>query len=141
MRLRFLISTTVFLLLILSSCELIVIGEKYSKPIPAPSRSDSYGVIALWKLELDSGNTLAACDMLSGINGEKLLAIDQYELEFELARINNILSQRQVTSVQSDSLSETKWKYIVEYGYTKKFSFITSLQDSVWSLSSWEQLY
>ena len=125
----------------LSSCEMIVIGQKYSKPVPALSRTDSYGVIALWKSELDTGNTLAACDMLSGINGEKLLAVQQFEFEFELARINNILNKRKVTLIRADTLSETKLKYFVEYGYTKRFSFITSLQDSLWTLSSWEQIY
>lgn len=120
---------------ILTACELIVIGTKRQE-IFEINQSSPIGTIFLFKAELDSSNIAAATQLLAHPNGSKYLAYEKYELFDDIARLKNIISNKPVTYIKADTLSNNHCKVTVELDYLKTIQFTTLRFDDKWFITS-----
>jgi len=127
-------------IIILTGCELIVIGSKKEKPIDIDQASP-LGAVYLFKTELDSNNVPAATRILASPNGGMYLALEKYEMYDEIARIGRIIGQKPITQVNTDSLTNTSYRIHLEVDYLKYFSFTTSLIRDNWYITNYTEQY
>lgn len=123
--------------MMLSSCELIIISAKRNTVSIDISQNTPLGVIYLFKTELDSNNIPGAAQTLASPNGAKLLAYDRYELYDEVARIRRLIGSYPVTHIKTDSLSDTSYRFNVEFDYLKTMSFTTEKIKENWYIVSY----
>ena len=128
----------ILVLLVLSGCELITIGSKKPKPIEV-SQKTPIGTVLLFKTELDSNNIPAATRILAKSDGKQFLAIQKYELYDEVARLQRLISNKKITAVKSDSLTESSYKVRVELDYLKSISFTTSKIKDFWYITDYNE--
>lgn len=134
------ISFIFFSIILLTSCELIVIGEK------APQRPEvinydqesAMGTIFLFKTELDSNNVPAASQLLARPDGSTYLAFEQYEMYFEVERVKRLLSSKPVTSFRSDTIAHGKQILDVEFDYLTHFQFTTTKIKNNWYIVNYK---
>jgi len=132
------INYLILLMLVLNSCELITIGSKKQKPIEISQRTP-IGTVLLFKTELDSNNIPAATRILAKSDGKQFLAVQKYELYDEVARLQRLISNKKITSVISDSLTESSYKIKVELDYLKSISFTTSRINDFWYIVDYKE--
>jgi len=117
--------------MLLSSCELFVLGSKKAKQVEI-SQDSPLGTIYLFKAELDSNNIMAASQLLVSPDGSKYLAIEKYELFFEIARLRRLIGSKPVTFIKKDSISSSSYRFLIEFDYLRNISFTTAKIDSNW---------
>ena len=117
-------------LVILTSCELIVIGTK-KEPVIEINQNTPLGAVYLFKAELDSSNVPAATQIMASPNGTELLAYEKYELYDEISRLERLIGRKPITKVKADSLSNSNCRVSVEFDYLKTINFNTrKIRDS-----------
>lgn len=131
------------LALFFNSCELIVIGTKSTGPkIVKIDQNSSLGAVYLFKTELDSNNTLAASQILANSNGNKYLAIDKYNKIYEIKRIKRIISNKPITAVSTDTISQSNKTYNIVFDYLEILTFETQRINNKWfitNISNWKE--
>jgi len=126
--------------MMLTSCELIVIGSKKAPPIEI-NQNSALGAIYLFKTELDSNNVPAATQILADPKGNVYLAFEKYEMYDEIARIGRIISHKPITSVKTDSLTATSYRINMEFDYIKAISFTTAKIQNNWYIVDYTESY
>ncbi len=129
---------SLLLILLIGGCELIVIGSK-AKPVVAIDRTSPVGTVYLFKTELDSNNVAAATEILARPNGTEYLALEQYELYNEVARIGRIIRDLPVTDVKTDSLKPDLYRVNIEFDYIRPMKFSTLLINNDWYIVQYEE--
>ncbi|OGU13043.1 MAG: hypothetical protein A2X61_03535 [Ignavibacteria bacterium GWB2_35_12] len=126
------------LLLFLWGCELFVIGtaSKKIRPVEVNQKSP-IGTIYLFKTELDSNNIPAATKILATPKGTQYLAIEKLDLYDEVERLGRILSNKPITYIRADSLTQLSYKVSVEFDYIHKMSFTTYKIDDAWFITEY----
>lgn len=129
----------ILFLIFANSCELIVIGTPPQKVKPITiDRSTSFGSVILFANEIDTNNIQAAAEILDNSLPPRLRAIDRYDKYYELYGTHNYIDDREITSIESDTLEPGKIKVTIELNYTKKIIAKTFLRDSFWYISDYE---
>lgn len=124
------------LLLLLSGCELIVIGTKReSKPVVNLTQETPLGAVYLFKAELDSNNISSASDLMARIDGQKFLAIERYDKFFEIDRLKRILFMKPVTKVKTDTINNKTFVFFIEYDYLTNVSFTAQKINEEWFIT------
>lgn len=124
---------------ILVACELVVIGSKVKKKeVVKIDRTSSMGAIYLFKSELDSGNIYAATSILADSAGNPFRPIEQYERYYDMGRMKRIVSNKNITDIKADTISEKNHFYSLELNYLNKISFMTEKLDTIWYIIKYE---
>ena len=124
---------TILLFMLLSSCELIVIGDKNPrKEIVIYSQTSSIGAVHLFKKELDNDNVPAASIILANPMGRRFLPLEQFQMYYDIDRIRRSFDQKQITNIETDTLSNISFSHDVELEYVYHLSIITQQIDSSW---------
>lgn len=117
----------------LSGCEVFTIGTKHKKKeVVDYNQETPLGAVYLFKTELDSNNIPAATQILANPQGVKYLAIEQYEMYDEIARINRLIALKPITSYKLDTLEDNSYKIDVEFDYLQNMGFRTRKIDDYW---------
>jgi hypothetical protein len=127
-----------FLLLSLSSCELIVVGTRTQLVVPDKveyNQNTALGTIYLFKAELDSNNVPAASQYLKKDNGDTYLAIERYEKFYEIHRIRRMISSSEITDIKSEMSIPNQMKYRIEFDFRRKLSFTTLKVKNYWFIT------
>ncbi len=120
-------------ILLLTSCELIVIGEKNPKTtIIVYDQTSSIGAVQLFKRELDNENIPAAATILANPEGRKFLPAESYEMYFDIDRIKRAISQKEITAILTDTISQYSYKHKVELNYVDDVEITTTQIDTNW---------
>ncbi|MFH1052376.1 MAG: hypothetical protein V1779_15755 [bacterium] len=127
------------LLMVLSGCELWVIGGGPREKVIEINQQSSIGVVYLFKAELDSNNVKGATEVLAMPSGGFFLAIEKYELFEEMERLARIIGQKTITDFKTDTLSETNHKIIVNFDYITEVSFTTSKISDNWYITTYQE--
>ncbi len=123
----------IFTVLLISGCEVFVIGAKEQKrEVIDYNQKTPLGAVYLFKTELDSNNIPAATQILANPKGEKYLAIEQYEMYDEIARINRLIALKPITSYKLDTLPDNQMRINIELDYLKYMGFTTRKIDDYW---------
>lgn len=127
-------------LVLLVGCELFTIGTapKKIKPVEVNQKSP-IGTIYLFKTELDSNNIPAATKILATPKGTQYLAIEKLDLYDEVERLGRILSNKPITFIKADSLTQSSYKVSVEFDYIHKMSFTTYKIDDAWFITEYTE--
>ncbi len=123
----------IIFLIAFSGCEVFVIGTKHKqKELVDYNQKTPIGAVYLFKTELDSNNIPAATHILANPKGERYLAIEQYEMYDEIARINRLISLKPITAFTMDTLPDNSFRIDVEFDYLKSMGFTTQKIDDYW---------
>jgi hypothetical protein len=123
---------------LLSSCEIFTIGSPHQKQHIDISQNSAIGAVYLFKTELDSQNVRAATRLLVPEAGASYLAIDKYEMYFEIARVGRLIASQPITEVIADTLSDHQHKINVQFDYLRTFTFTTEKIDSNWFIVNYQ---
>jgi len=130
---KFVLLNLIILSFAVQSCELIVIKaeNRISKPIIIPLQDTPLGAIFLFKYELNENNIPAATQVLVKNETNKYLAIEKVELYDDVARFGRLIENtKNITKIDSDTLSLDSLKFKIEFDYVKKYEFHTvKIQD------------
>jgi len=119
--------------LVVTACELFVIGSSATRPqVIERSQRTSMGVAHLFKAELDSNNTTAATELMVHSSGRKLLAVEKYELADEIARWQRLMAGKPITKTLADTIAENRHRVVMTLDYIRSFSITTISVDDVW---------
>jgi len=129
----------IFLLSVLSGCELWVIGGGPRQELIEINQQSSIGVVYLFKAELDSNNVKGATEVLAQPSGNFYLAIEKYELFDEMKRMARVIGHKEITDFKTDTLSETNHKIIVNFDYITEVSFNASKIRENWYITYFEE--
>ncbi len=131
---------SVFLLAILTSCEVFTIKAPPAKQFEAVDMTQRtpLGVVYLFKAELDSNNLNGALSVLASPEGEKYLAIDRYEKKYEVARIKRMISRRKITGLRADTVSADTFNFQLEFDWTRQIEFTASLISEKWYITNYK---
>jgi hypothetical protein len=123
-------------MLLLSSCELIVIKEP-TKTRTAPERNQNspQGVVLIFKAEIDSNNVQGAIKVMASDDERPLLAVEKLDMQEEIARLGRMITKRDITSMRIDTVSPSRQRLRTEFGYLKELTFTTVRIDSLWFIS------
>jgi hypothetical protein len=125
-------------LLLFTGCELIVIGTKREqKPVVNLTQDTPLGAVYLFKAELDSNNISSASDILARNNGQKFLAIERYEMFFDIDRLKRMIYMKPVTKVKTDTIDSKSFRFLIEYDYLKNVSFTALKINEEWYVTKW----
>jgi hypothetical protein len=129
-----------FILIIIftSGCELIVLGTKKERAIEI-NQNSSIGVVHLFKVELDSNNIRGATEVLARPTGEHYLAIDKYEMFWEMERMARIIAQKPITDFKTDTLSDNNHKITVHFDYITEVDFVIEKIDNNWYITQYNE--
>lgn len=128
------------LLLFLTSCELIVIGNnRPPKEVIDITQETAIGAAMLFTTELQLENVPAAAQLLSDNSG-RFSAVRQQEEYYNLARLTRILNNRKITRVIADTITLDLHNIKLEYDYVKEFSFSMKEIDSLWYIMDFSQI-
>ncbi len=123
---------------LVSGCEVFVIGGRHKqKEVVDFDQKTPLGAVYLFKTELDSNNIPAATQILANPKGVKYLAIEQYEMYDEIARINRLIAMKPITSYKLDTLGENSYKIDVEFDYLQNIGFRTRKIDDYWYITDY----
>lgn len=114
-------------------CELFVVGTP-ARPrmIVERSQRTAAGVVHLFKAELDSGNTVAATELMVSANGRALLAVEKYELADDLQRWKSVMSGQPISDTRVDTLGPEAHDVVITLDYIRKMNFSTVRRDGLW---------
>ena len=121
-----------------SGCELIVIGTKADINMPelvSFDQNSALGAIYLFKAELDSNNVPAATQLIAKPEGTAYLALERYEKYFDIYRIKRMISSREITHINSDTLTGGRMKYNLEFDYLRKMYFTALKIENNWYIT------
>lgn len=122
----------------LAGCELIRIGTKPEERVIIDATQHSpLGAVYLFKIELDNHNVPAATRLLADASGRHYLAIEKYDMYYEVARMKRIVSSRPVTYITKDTVSENIHKINMEIDYLKTFIFKTEKYNDLWYITDY----
>lgn len=127
--------------LTLAGCELIVIGIRQpttDKLFVDYSRNSAIGTIFLFKAELDSNNVPAASDYFIKPDGNYYSAYEKYEKFYDIFRVKRMISATEITEVKTDTLTNSKFKYKLEFDYRRKLFFTAIKIENSWYISEVE---
>ncbi|MBI2793067.1 MAG: hypothetical protein HYX66_00270 [Ignavibacteria bacterium] len=127
-----LIITASLLPLLISACELFVIGSSSGRKPVDRSQKSAEGVVHLWKAELDTGNLQAMTELMLHSSGRSLLAIERYELGDDLEHWRNLIGDKPITSTVSDTLSESSQTVTITVDYIRDVRFWTLNKQGLW---------
>lgn len=127
------------ILILLSSCELIVIGEipKEVKTITI-SRSNPVGTVLLFKTELDSNNIAAATDFIATPTGHKIMAVNKLDYYTELPMLRNKLKNLEISNIYEQHLDGNLVRVNVEFGYIRNLICDTKKLDSFYYIVNYK---
>lgn len=129
---------------LLTGCELIVIGNPSTGPKVVEINQESpVGAVYLFKAELDSNNIPAASQILANPNGNYYLAYEKYEMYYDIKRLHRIISNKPITSVNIDTLSNNNRTYRFVFDYLETMSFTTKKINDEWyvvNISHWKNI-
>lgn len=134
------IITTILLILLMTSCELFVIGHnKRPKEVIDITQESAIGGAMLFTTELQLENVPGAAQLLSDNEG-RYNATRQQEQYYNLSRLTRILNDRKVTRIIADTLSEELHNVKLEFDYVKEFAFSMRQIDSLWYVMDFSQI-
>lgn len=121
------------LLIFLSSCELIVIGNKPIdlKPIII-KRDNPVGAVLLFKSELENNNVLAASEFIANPNGHRLKATEKLELYDDLPRFVNQIPKGEITNILETLQEQNIINVKIEFDYITYLECSTKKIDSLY---------
>lgn len=127
---------------ILTSCELIVIGDKTPKRIVSIShnQNSAVGAVYLFKTEIDSNNIPAATQILAKKGGTYINPLDKIEYYDDIQRFGRNIAMKSITDLKTDTLSEKDFDIHVEFDFTKKISFKASLIEDRWFIVNYDDI-
>jgi len=127
------------ILILLSSCELIVIGEipQEVKTITI-SRSNPVGTVLLFKTELDSNNIAAATDFIATPTGHKIMAVNKLDYYTELPMLRNKLKNLEISNIYEQHLDGNLVRVNVEFGYIRNLICDTKKLDSFYYIVNYK---
>jgi hypothetical protein len=127
---------SLFLALVVASCELIVLKDTTPQKRVIPSDQNSpQGVVYVFKAEIDSANVQGAMKVMASDDERPLLAVEKLDLQDEIARLGRMMTKKALTRMQIDTLSPVRQRLKAEFGYLKEFTFVTVRIDSLWYIS------
>jgi hypothetical protein len=128
------------LLLLLTGCELIVIGTKREqKPVINLNQDTPLGAVYLFKAELDSNNISSASDLIARRDGQKFLAIERYEMFFDIDRLKRMIFMKPVTKVKTDTIDNISFVFSIEYDYLTNVSFTAKKINNDWYITGYQR--
>ncbi|MCX6139778.1 MAG: hypothetical protein NTX15_02945 [Candidatus Kapabacteria bacterium] len=128
-----LVLTVCSLVLVVTGCELFVIGGGARRPIPIElSQSTSPGVVHLFKAELDSGNTTAATELMLSASGRPLLAVEKCDLVDDLLRWRKIMAQQPISETVVDTVNDSTHIVRITLDYVRVMQFSTLRRKQLW---------
>jgi len=120
-------------LLAITSCELFTIGGGSRGPVQIErSQRSSAGVAHLITAEIDSGNTVAATELMVHSSGRQLLAVEKFELADEIQRWETIMAGKPISSTVVDTISDSTHKVRITLDYVRTMQFYTLRKGSLW---------
>lgn len=133
------IISTILLVLLMTSCELFVIGHKIPpKEVNDITQESAIGGALLFTTELQLDNVPGAAQLLSDNEG-RYNATRQQEQYYNLSRLTRILNERKVTRIIADTLSQELHNVKLEFDYIKEFAFSMRQIDSLWYVMDFSQ--
>lgn len=128
------------LIILLASCEIFTIGKPVKKKKQAIdiSRDTPTGAVMLFKYELDSNNIPAATRILADSTGKLYLALQQYELYEEVARVGRLIGRKKVMNMTKDSISPTMFKVNLSLDEGRDMLFTTTFISDMWYIIKYE---
>ena len=128
------------MIIILSGCEIFTIGKPVKKKsnLPEINRDTPLGTVLLFKYELDSNNIPAATQILADSNGKRYIALEQYELYDEVARIGRLIGRKKVIGNSSDSLNPSLYKITLSLEDSRSMIFTTNKISDMWYIIKYE---
>jgi hypothetical protein len=122
-------------MMMLTACELFVIGGATRQPVVEISQRTSAGVVHLFKAELDSSNTAAATELVIHGSGRKLLAIEKYDMRDEMARWQRLLATKPITSYTIDTVDAATHDVEAVFDRIRYVRFSTKLVQDAWFIT------
>lgn len=107
--------------------------------LPDANQTTPYGMLLLFKAELDSNNVAAATRILAKTPQTPYLAIEKYELRNEIARFGRRIAHWDITSLAVDTLSPVSLRLHTEFNYIKEVTFTTAKMNDLWFIVSIEE--
>lgn len=126
-------------LLFLYGCELFVIGSAKRKPVQEINQKSPVGTVFLFKTKLDSNKVPDASELFIRSTGEQYIAIEKYELSDEISRLKRLISHKEITGYQADTLSESDCNVKMNFDYNRKVLFITKKLKDDWYIVSFKE--
>lgn len=126
------------IILILCSCELIVIGVPPSEvPVLNPEQTNSLGTGLIFKAEIDTNNLAEAAQFLD--SSVQIKAFDRFEKYYwDLEILRNYIKGGDVTLVVSDTIDENQIIQNIEFDYVRHLKLQTFKKDSLWFISNYQ---
>ena len=119
-------------------CELIQIGTTKKVKVIDANQKSAVGAVYLFKTELDSNNITGAMRLLASPTGRFYLAVEKLELYEDLARFRNVIADKSITNVYSDTLSADEYALDVELNNTKNVRFKTARINNQWYITEFK---
>ena len=113
-------------------------GPKIPKPIDIDQNS-SIGVVYLFKTELDSNNIRGATQVLAQPKGVQYLAIEKYDLFYEMERMSRIIGHKSITDFKTDTLSNSNHKITVHFDYITEVNFTAEKIMNNWFITQYHE--
>lgn len=133
----------IFILIIfsffISGCELFVIGEEKPAPVVIDlNQNSSLGTVYLFKAELDSNNIPGATDLLAKPDGSRYLALERYEMWWDVARFARMINNLQVTMIKTDTVGSADLRQKIEMNYLYNLNFNTVRINDIWYITNYD---
>jgi hypothetical protein len=124
-------------LLMLCSCEVYKIGSVQTvQSLPDIDQRSAQGVVYLFKNEIDSNNIVAAVRVFASEQDRQLLAIEKYEMKFDVERWGRSIAHKEITALRADTISSTRQSIKAEFNYSKALTFTTVRLGDKWFITS-----
>ena len=107
-----------------------------SSQVPLLSQSTPRGAFLLFKNSLDSNDIGGATRLMAHPSGRTFLAIEQYEMRDEVARLQRVLNKAQVTAISPAECVEQNCRMVVEFDYSNKINIQTSRIGDRWFITA-----
>jgi hypothetical protein len=126
-------------LLSISGCEIVSVGDKNPRRQAERffDQNSSFGAIYLFITELDSNNIPAATIILADSTGKTYNPVDQYEMYYDIARLQRKIKNKPITDFKCDTLSKDVFRYKVELDYIKNISFTAHKVNDKWYITNY----
>lgn len=90
----------------------------------------------LFKNEIDSNNINAAVRVFASEQKRQLLAIEKYDMQFDIQRWGRSIARKDITALHADTLSPTNHLVKAEFNYNKALMFNTVRLGDKWFITS-----
>ncbi len=124
----------------LAGCEIFRIGNKApEREVIDATQLSPFGTVYLFKTELDNYNIPAATRLLADASGRHYLAIEKYDMYYEIARMKRIISSKPITYVTYDTISDDTEKINMEIDYIRTIIFKTEKLNNYWYITEYKE--